>query len=210
MPYTPTAEQVSSASNWTQLYDTLSIHRRNTRAQKKIQQFVLDNFPESTLSRRPYNRAKRLSDDQLREILLSSFSARECMLKAGWKVGGGSYNLVYTQAKRLGVSLDHFTGQGHLRGKSHNFNRKPIEYYLVENCFHISSHALKLRLIKDGIKDHRCDICDTTEWRGQPVPIELDHINGDHYDNRLENLRIICPNCHAQTPTHAGKNRKKK
>jgi 5-methylcytosine-specific restriction endonuclease McrA len=56
-------------------------------------------------------------------------------------------------------------------------------------------------LINEGIKEHKCELCGITEWNGKPAPIELDHINGKHTDNRIENLRILCPNCHAQTPT---------
>lgn len=73
----------------------------------------------------------------------------------------------------------------------------------------VGSHKLKLRLIEDGLKEHKCEICGITEWMGKPVPIELDHIDGDHYNNDIDNLRIVCPNCHAQTDTHAGKNTKR-
>lgn len=73
----------------------------------------------------------------------------------------------------------------------------------------IKSHALKLKLIRDGIKEHKCEICNLEDWMGQPIPIELDHIDGDHYNNSLDNLRILCPNCHAQTPTNSGRNKKR-
>ena len=79
--------------------------------------------------------------------------------------------------------------------------------YLVENSV-VQSFKLKGRLIAEGLKEHKCECCGITEWNGKPAPIELDHINGNHHDNRLENLRILCPNCHAQTDTYRGKNKK--
>lgn len=62
----------------------------------------------------------------------------------------------------------------------------------------------KVRLLEE--RGHRCEICDLTEWRGQKIPIEIDHIDGNPDHNDRLNLRLICPNCHAQQPTHAGKN----
>lgn len=55
-------------------------------------------------------------------------------------------------------------------------------------------------------REHRCEICSNTTWNDAPLPLELDHIDGDHTNNASENLRIICPNCHAQTPTYKAKN----
>ena len=60
--------------------------------------------------------------------------------------------------------------------------------------------------IKSGIFKHKCYKCNLYEWQSKPIPIELEHINGDHFDNRIENLTILCPNCHALTPTYRGKN----
>jgi hypothetical protein len=71
------------------------------------------------------------------------------------------------------------------------------------------SHKLKLRLISEGYKEHKCEICGITEWNGEPTPIELDHIDGNRYNNTINNLRILCPNCHAQTDTYRGKNKNK-
>lgn len=65
---------------------------------------------------------------------------------------------------------------------------------------------LKRRLLEEGVKTARCEGCGGDEWRGAPIPLELDHINGDRRDHRLENLRLLCPNCHAQTPTYRGRN----
>lgn len=62
----------------------------------------------------------------------------------------------------------------------------------------ISSSVLKKKLIKEGIKEYKCECCGLTTWLGKPIPLELHHINGKHYDNRLMNLIVLCPNCHSQ------------
>lgn len=74
----------------------------------------------------------------------------------------------------------------------------------------IQSHKLKLMLLRDGIFIHQCSMCKNTEWNDKPIPLELDHIDGVHNNNELSNLRLLCPNCHAQTDTYRGKNIKKK
>ena len=83
-----------------------------------------------------------------------------------------------------------------------------LEDILVENSTY-QSNKLRKRLLAEGIKEHRCELCNLREWMGKPIPLELDHINGNNADHRLFNLRIICPNCHAQTDHYRGKNRGK-
>lgn len=79
-----------------------------------------------------------------------------------------------------------------------------LEY--TEGGKSISAHQLKLKLIKQGVKKHKCEICNLTEWNGLIIPIELHHINGNHFDNSLDNLMILCPNCHSQTGSNSGAN----
>ena len=69
---------------------------------------------------------------------------------------------------------------------------------------------IKARLIKAGLKEERCESCGLAEWLGRPISLELHHVNGDGKDNRLGNLRLLCGNCHAQTHTWGGKNRRRK
>ena len=68
---------------------------------------------------------------------------------------------------------------------------------------------MRKRLISEGIKEHKCECCGLSEWLGEPIPLELDHIDGDHYNNTYKNLKILCPNCHAKTPTYRGKNKRR-
>lgn len=68
---------------------------------------------------------------------------------------------------------------------------------------------LKNRLIEEGIKENKCECCGITEWNDIPISMQLDHIDGDSHNHLLSNLRMLCPNCHSQTPTFSGKKRKK-
>lgn len=69
---------------------------------------------------------------------------------------------------------------------------------------------LKKRLFNEGVKEYKCEKCGITEWMGEEIVLEIHHINGNHNDNRLENLQILCPNCHSQTPNFNGKSKGQK
>ena len=82
---------------------------------------------------------------------------------------------------------------------------KPIEKYL-NNEIPITSYKLKKRLLKEGLKKQKCEICNLSEWNDSIIPLELHHINGNNKDNSLSNLQMLCPNCHALTDNY--RNRK--
>jgi HNH endonuclease len=84
----------------------------------------------------------------------------------------------------------------------------PMERLLVADTYR-SRHNVKLRLIGEGIKQDRCEMCGLTEWRGRPLSMALHHINGDGRDNRLENLQLLCPNCHSQTDNFSARGRRR-
>jgi 5-methylcytosine-specific restriction endonuclease McrA len=71
---------------------------------------------------------------------------------------------------------------------------------------HLVTSALRLRLIREGYKEDKCEECGISEWNGKPISLELDHVSGIRTDNSLENLKILCPNCHSQTSTFRGRN----
>jgi hypothetical protein len=81
----------------------------------------------------------------------------------------------------------------------------PLEELLVAGRRRQRGH-IKLRLLKAGLKENRCEECGVTEWHGKPLNMALHHVNGDGMDNRLENIKLLCPNCHAQTPNYGGRN----
>lgn len=79
---------------------------------------------------------------------------------------------------------------------------------IITNKVEFSNSQLRKRLIREGIFEDKCDECGLTEWLGNPITLELEHISGDRFDNRLENLRLLCPNCHSQTETFRKKKHK--
>lgn len=104
------------------------------------------------------------------------------------------------------IKLDiKYKGNPGLKGKIKSTNETSYKTY-TENGKQINAHRLKLKLIKQGVKEKKCEICGRYEWNNKDIPLELHHINGNHFDNNLDNLQILCPNCHAQQETNSGLN----
>ena len=125
----------------------------------------------------------------------------------GLKPCGGNYKIMHKAIMEYNLSISHFTGQGWNRDLQFKpFEAKPIEEILVADS-NYQSYKLKRRLIQEGLKEKICERCRLSEWQGHHIPLELHHINGNNRDNRLENLTLLCPNCHALTESYRGKNK---
>ena len=157
---------------------------------------------------------KNWTDQELMNAVESSHSIRNVIIKLGLVPAGGNYATVKNFIKKHDIDTSHFTGQGHNRGKTRDNGLKGgrraklLSEILVRNSFY-QSHKLRLRLIKEDVFPHECSKCHLTVWLGHPIPLELEHVNGVCDDNRLENLCLLCPNCHALTSTYRGRNIKK-
>ena len=157
----------------------------------------------------------KYDEPTLRELVKKSVSMGHLLKMCNVIPAGGNYTTMKRRLMLMNIDTLHWgettlKRQGWLKGKTHNWARKtPLSEILIEKCmWGGSSHSLKLRLIKEGIFQRKCYNCELTEWKDHPIPIELEHINGNKFDNRIENLTLNCPNCHALTPTY--RRRKKK
>jgi hypothetical protein len=149
---------------------------------------------------------RTFTEAEFKQAVANSHSIRQTLICLGLNSkGGGAYRAFHNAVKDWNVDTSHFKGQGWNKGNEYAPKRELSEY--LSNKHPINSHRLRLRLLKEGYFEAECSICNLHEWNGKPIPLELDHIDGDHLNNSLANLRIVCPNCHAQMPTHAGKNK---
>jgi hypothetical protein len=141
------------------------------------------------------------AEAEARDAVASSLSQAAAIRRLGQQPSRSSYARLRRSIQAYDLDTSHFRadgGAGRLR-------RRPLEEILVPGRF-VNSSTLRHRLIEEGVKSHACEECRSSEWHGAPIPLELDHIDGDRSNNRLENLRLLCPNCHALTPTYRGRN----
>lgn len=147
--------------------------------------------------------------ETLAAAVASSTSRRQVLMKLGLKGAGGNYFQIKKYIKELKLDTSHFTGQGWSKGL-HGVGKPhwTLDEVLVQGS-NYQSYKLRNRLFAAGLKPQHCEKCGWAQRSPDGrLPLELEHINGNSTDNRIENLKILCPNCHSLTPTY--RRRKKK
>lgn len=148
------------------------------------------------------------SDATLVEVVSTAHSVADVLRKLGLgHIGGGNYMSIKAAIRRLNLDTSHWSGQAHRRGlPALPHKSPPLLEVLVEHSTY-SRAALKKRLLREGLLKNECAVCGLgTKWQGEPLVLVLDHQNGVHDDARIENLRLLCPNCNSQQTTFAGRN----
>lgn len=155
-------------------------------------------------------RKKSWTNEQMLNAINNSVSIAQVCKKLNLKMAGSNYYTINNFVKTNNIDVEHWTGQGHLKGKKRTWGRKAdFKDILVENGVYTNMSTLKQRLLRENLLENKCYICGLKEhWNGKPIVLVLDHINGKHFDHRLNNLRLLCPNCDSQTETFKGRNRK--
>lgn len=152
-------------------------------------------------------RKSKYTESILQQAVDDNLSLAGVFRSLGLKPTGGNYTYIKQKIDGYGISISHFTGAAWNTGlKFRPMKTFSMEDILVENSSYQSS-KLRLRLINEGYKEYVCEKCLLTEWMGFPIPLELHHLNGIHDDNRLENLQILCSNCHSLTENFGNKNK---
>ena len=140
---------------------------------------------------------RQLSEEAFAQLVKESKSFYELAEKIGYsKSGGGTQETLKRVVKERNLDVSHFTGQGWNKG-NHN-------YSTFSNCSLKKNGKTTLSAIIN-LRGRKCERCGTTEWLGQPINLEIHHIDGNHSNNELDNIQLLCPNCHSYTDNFRGR-----
>ena len=148
---------------------------------------------------------KHYTTEDVKKAVAENKSVAGVLRQLGLRPIGGNYKTIHSLIQSLHLDTSHFTGQGWNVGLG--FNPRPAlsdDDIFIENSDYRCSWRLRERYKKrTGI--HHCEQCGLSEWQGQAIPLEIHHVNGNNLDNRIENLKLLCPNCHALTNNYRGR-----
>ena len=146
------------------------------------------------------------SKEKLEQVIPESDSLSDVLSKLQIPIQGNNSQTLKSKIEEYGIDISHFT-YGAKKKKGENYI--PVSEYLF-NGSSIHTAKLKTKLLKEGIKENKCECCGISEWMGKPIVIQLHHIDGNNCNNELSNLQMLCPNCHSQTDNYCGSANEKK
>lgn len=164
---------------------------------------------------------QKYTKEWLEELCANSYSLAEVLRKAGRKQAGGNQETLKKKIAEFNIDTSHFTGMLWSKGKTKETDERLVknslnkEQYQLDEVFcensRVTQKVLRGYVERHNIIEYKCQFCGCNgHWLNTEISLEIDHINGNNKDNRIENLRYLCPNCHATTETYRGKNIKPK
>ncbi len=171
------------------------------------------NRPDGSIRRRVmrlglkfYKTPFKYTLEEFAPVINASRSYSDVARRMGLPTGHGNRKTVIKYIVKYSLDISHFDA-GYESDRKLKKVKRNLNDILVENSNYSNTQSLKKQLFRFGLKTKICEECGQDEiWRGKQISLHLDHINGNNNDNRLENLRILCPNCHAATDTYCNKN----
>jgi hypothetical protein len=158
------------------------------------------------------NLRKTISDEEIIKSCKENISRMSTLKTLGFNpTTGVNITWIDNHIKQLKISTEHWLGKAHLKEKIHNWSpSKTFEEVFTDTGFHYSHREMKKRLLKSNVLEYKCygENCGINSWNGKKLSLHLEHINGNSTDNRVENLTLLCPNCHSLTPTFCRKKKK--
>lgn len=166
------------------------------------------NYTILTMKKRT-SKIWKITDDEFITIVKSASNMKKVLEPFGLFNKGNNFHIAKKRIAELKIDTSHFLGRVDASIKTRKMTLEELKTSWLTINSNRSRFNLKIYLLKFSLLDYKCANCGNLgEWLGRPITLQLDHINGVHNDNRLENLRFLCPNCHTQTDSYAGKNNK--
>lgn len=153
------------------------------------------------------------SKENIEFIIKRNDNIKDCLIELGRGTTGDNYNFLNRLIKKYNIDKSHFLSKKELQKRAMDkrggsfIKEIPLDEFFSKGNIHRPGSNLRNKLLKYNLKEYKCELCGQDEnWKTGKIVLTLDHINGINTDNRLENLRFICPNCDTTLPTFKGKN----
>jgi hypothetical protein len=152
---------------------------------------------------------ERFTRQEIEQFVKDSVSYAQLSQKCGYGDNSGNgFRQIKQMIEQLSLDVSHFVGQGWMRGRTYESDKYiPFEEYIKGD--HVQTNKIRKKLLREGLKKHICECCLNSIWNDVLIPLEVHHIDGDKDNNDIDNLQLLCPNCHALTDNYKGKNTQK-
>lgn len=190
----------NESTNWGDLAEKLGLCNRKGMAKRSLEKAAISLGLDTSSMAGVSGRKRKYDEEMLISAVANSFSISGVLRELGLKPVGGNISHIGRRIKEYGIDTSHFTGQAHNKGKILAQPVNPIDILVLGTPLDNRVKSKKLRKCLEllGV-DEVCNQCGLgTEWNGKPIVLEINHINGNYWDNRKVNLEFLCPNCHSQ------------